>query len=57
MSDWKYELDEVGEDAEPDEADSELEPGSPSLENAFFVVLGVAATLFAFARIVLVLGG
>ena len=57
MSDWKYELDEVGEDAEPDEPDPELEPGSPSLENVFFVVLGVAATLFALAQLFLVFAG
>jgi hypothetical protein len=57
MSDWKYELDEVGEDAEPDEPDPELEPGSPSLENALFVALGIASTLFVFARIILMAGG
>lgn len=40
MSDWQYELDEVGPDAEP-EPDA-VEPGSPSLENVAFFVLGIA---------------
>ena len=59
MSDWKYDLDEVGEDAEPDEEerDLNLEPGSPSLENAFFVALGAATTLLVFARAILAVGG
>lgn len=60
MSDWKYEIDEVGEEAESelDGPDLEpLEPGSPTAENAFFVVLGVATTLFLFARVILVVTG
>jgi hypothetical protein len=68
MSDWKYDVDEVGEDAEPDgDSDADagpievepepLEPGSPTAENAFFVVLGVATTLFVFAQIVLLAAG
>jgi hypothetical protein len=59
MSDWKYDLDEVGEDAEPDEEDIDqhLEPGSPTLENAFFVALGAATTLIVFAHAVLAVGG
>ena len=71
MSDWKYDIDEVGDDADdgPDDAaDPEanrdaavetlepLEPGSPTVENAFFVALGVGATLFVFARVVMLVG-
>lgn len=56
MSDWKYDTDEVGEDGyepeEEEEADP-LEPGSPTVENAFFVALGVGTVLFACARILL----
>lgn len=60
MSDWKYDVDEVGEeaDSEPDgPAFEPIEPGSPTAENAFFVALGVATTLFVLARVVLVAGG
>jgi hypothetical protein len=59
MSDWKYDLDEVGEDAEPDEEEIEqnLEPGSPTLENAVFVALGAATTLIVFAHAILTVGG
>lgn len=44
MSDWQFELDEVGPDAEPDE--QRVEPGSPSLENVAFFVLGIALAIF-----------
>lgn len=54
MSDWKFDLDEVGEDAEP--VEPRLEPESPSAENTIFVLLGVVATLLVFARIVGLLG-
>ena len=62
MSDWKYDLDEVGEDAEdaadapPEPERPRIEPESPSLENTLFVVLGVVATLLVFARIAGLLG-
>jgi hypothetical protein len=36
---WRYELDEVGPDAEPDVR--AIEPESPSAENVVFFVLGV----------------
>ncbi|WP_129114844.1 DUF7312 domain-containing protein [Halegenticoccus tardaugens] len=42
--DWRFSVDEVGEDGKADE--QTLEPGSPSIENAFFVLLGVFGTLF-----------
>lgn len=37
---WRYELDEVGPDAEQDVR--AIEPGSPSAENVVFFLLGVA---------------
>jgi len=40
---WRYEVDEVGPDAEPDVRD--VEPGSPDAENVAFFLLGVAATV------------
>jgi len=42
---WEYALDDVGPEADPDPEPEPLEPGSPSLENAAFVALGVAITL------------
>jgi hypothetical protein len=57
MSEWKYDTDEVGEDGYEPEEPEPLEPGSPTVENAFFVVLGVGTMLFIFARIVLLVGG
>ena len=48
---WKYGLNDVGEDAE--EPETELHPGSPSAENTFFVALGVLTMLATFARVVL----
>ena len=49
-SEWRFGLDEVGPDADPDpEYEREpLEPGSPSLENVAFVLLGVVGTLLLF---------
>ncbi|WP_115865124.1 DUF7312 domain-containing protein [Halorussus litoreus] len=65
MSEWKYDIDEVGEDAEGDDPDEEpdrrergpIEPGSPTAENVLFVTLGIATMLFVFARLVLVVAG
>jgi hypothetical protein len=53
MSDWKYDTDEVGEDGYEPEQPDPLEPGSPTVENAFFVALGVGMVLFLVARVVL----
>lgn len=61
--DWRFELEDL-EDAE-DAADAEsgsesewgelrsgrIEPGSPSLENVLFVLLGTLATLFVIVRV------
>jgi len=52
-SEWKYELDDVGEEAEDDELDLALHPGSPSAENVFFVALGALTMLALFGRLVL----
>jgi len=46
-SQWRFGLDEVGEDAEPD-APEPIEPETPSAENAAFVILGVALSLLIF---------
>jgi hypothetical protein len=43
MADWEFELEDLEEDeAEPRPA---LEPGTPTLENAAFVVLGVVVAV------------
>jgi len=46
-SQWRFALDEVGEDAESTAPDP-IEPGTPSLENTAFVILGVALSLLLF---------
>ncbi|MFC4360038.1 hypothetical protein ACFO0N_18980 [Halobium salinum] len=46
---WRFGLDEVGEDAEPEREPREpLEPESVSVENAFFVLVGALATVLLF---------
>ena len=46
-SQWRFALDEVGEDADP--ADPEpIEPGTPSVENTVFVLLGVTLSILIF---------
>lgn len=57
MSDWKYDTDEVGEDGYEPEKPDPLEPGSPTAENAFFVVLGVGTMLFLIARMAMLAVG
>lgn len=49
MSDWEFELDEVGPDAEPEE--DTVEPGTPRPENAAFFVLGIALALYLIATL------
>jgi len=44
-SPWRFAVDEVGEDAPDPET---IEPESPELENALFVLLGVALSGFVF---------
>jgi len=45
---WRFDPDEVGEAAEP-QGRPEPEPGSPSVENVAFVLLGVTAALAVLA--------
>ena len=47
-SEWRFGLDDVGPEAEPDP----LEPGSPTLENVVFVVLGAVGTVLAIIQLV-----
>lgn len=50
MSDWKFELDDVGPGEEPVEDDVDpVEKGSPELENVVFVLFGVVGALYVFA--------
>lgn len=52
MTDWKYDLDDVGPDGVVDEAElPPVEKGSPSLENVVFVVLGVVVALYVFGTL------
>lgn len=53
MSDWKYELEDVGPQAEPlaDEVEA-VEKGSPKLENVVFVLLGVVVALYVFGVLI-----
>lgn len=60
QEEWKYGVDEVGdsaeadanatEEAEPEERDRRIEPGTPNLENAVFVALGALLALGVIAR-------
>ena len=43
MSDWKYDLDEVGPEAEPTVPD--IEPGSPRLENVLPFLFGAGMAI------------
>jgi|AntDeeMinimDraft_4_1070355.scaffolds.fasta_scaffold51938_2 hypothetical protein len=45
--DWRFELDEVGEEA--DTGPDPIEPGSPTAENVAFFLLGVATMAGAIA--------
>jgi hypothetical protein len=45
--DWEYELEELDDEAPPDEV---VEAGTPTLEGAAFVVLGAVATVVALLR-------
>jgi hypothetical protein len=51
------ETDDGGSAAEEQVERPPLEPGSPSLENALFVLFGVALTLFVFLRVLAIIGG
>lgn len=48
-SEWRFDPDDVGEDAEPTPAERDpIEPESMSMENALFVVFGALATVLVF---------
>ena len=47
-SEWRFDLDEVGPEADPDP----IEPGSPSRENVAFVLLGAVGTVLAIIQLV-----
>ena len=53
MSDWEYDLDDVGPDGvvEDEEVLPPVEKGSPSLENSFFVIAGVLAAVYVFGTL------
>jgi len=52
MSDWKFELDDVGPEADPEESElPPVEEGDPTLENTAFVLLGVLVALYVFATL------
>jgi hypothetical protein len=52
---WRFELDEVDEEGVVDDRDP-IEPGSPALENALFVVLGALVTVGIIVRVLMTLG-
>lgn len=43
---WQFSLDEVTEGGQDHPAPPPIEPGNPSFEGAFFLLLGIALTLF-----------
>jgi hypothetical protein len=51
-SDWEFGLDEVGPGGRVDPEPEPLEPGDPTLENVFFVLLGAAGTLLLLSTVV-----
>ena len=54
MGDWKFDLDEVGPEAEAEEEEREgppIEPGSPTLENVIPFLLGIALAAFIFLQV------
>ncbi len=50
---WKFGLDEVDEDGVVDDRES-IEPGSPTLENSLFVLLGALVTIGIIVRVAMV---
>ncbi|NHN47505.1 hypothetical protein G9464_07840 [Halostella sp. JP-L12] len=52
---WKFELDEVDEEGMVDDRDP-IEPGSPTMENALFVLLGALVTVGIIVRVMMTLG-
>jgi len=54
MTDWKFDLDEVGPEAESDDDDlgPPIEPGRPSLEHVLPFLGGVALALYIFLQVI-----
>ncbi len=48
---WRFELTDPDDESEVPEERPPLEPGSPSAENVFFVLVGVALTLLLFLSV------
>ncbi|ADJ16011.1 DUF7312 domain-containing protein [Halalkalicoccus jeotgali] len=46
---WQYAVDEVGEDADPEDDRRRIEPESVTPENALFVLVGVLLAIGALA--------
>jgi len=51
-SEWQFGLDEVGPDGIVEAEPEPLEPGRPSVENVFFILLGIALTVFLLSTVV-----
>ena len=51
-SEWRFGVDEVGEDGEQAEPEPMIEPGSPRAENVAFFALGVCVTLGVFGLLI-----
>ena len=51
-SEWQFGLDEVGPDGIVESEPEPLEPGRPSAENVFFILLGIAVTVFLLSTVV-----
>lgn len=52
---WRFGVDEVDEDGAVDTREP-IEPGSPSLENAAFVLLGALVTVAIIVRVATIMG-
>lgn len=52
MSDWEFDLDEVGPEAEEEEIGPPIEPGSPTLENVIPFLLGIGLAVFIFVQLI-----
>jgi len=52
MSDWKFDLDEVGPEAEDETWAPPIEPGSPRMENVIPFLLGIALAVFIFVQVI-----
>ncbi|AKH97134.1 DUF7312 domain-containing protein [Halanaeroarchaeum sulfurireducens] len=52
MSDWKYDLDEVGPEGEDEQEQlPPVEKGTPQFENVVFVLVGVGGAMYVLATL------